>query len=249
MVSKSAFYGADIILEGEVYAGVGTFEQVKGWCAMKGYVPPKGDWADKLSFNIFDIHVESKNNTFGSRYDDYVELVRRIGNDRLHIISQYPIPDNTRLNQIYSDIIKHEGEGLMFKNKTSTYKYGRSTENEGSAFKMKDDAIDYGAVIIDVEEGTFVAPSAETGTNELGYSTTSKLKEDRIPNGRAKTLRCIVHIDDYFVEQSVSLSGFDNRDKEEMLAFKTDWIGKRIIVKGMKPTIIKGKVRGCSYRK
>jgi hypothetical protein len=186
---------------------------------------------------------------FVERYEQLKTITTRLDSRLFKYITQTEVLSIDQTISMCESIIEAGGEGLMLKNANSRYKFGRSTEKERSAFKMKDEFNKYTAIIADVLEGTVVDPLADTSINELGYSVTSKLKEDRLPSGKAKNLLCIIDMGGYSVTQKVSLSGFNDQDKIRMLHNKRSWILKKIEVEGMKPTIEKGKVRGAFYKK
>jgi len=249
IISESSLFGADVVLEGELFAGYGTFEALKGWVSKKGNVePPKmlHDWGVYL-FDMFD--RRHPNLIKLERYKALKQFVFSNVSSKILYIPQYSFSSVKEVQTKCDQIIRSGGEGIMLVNARGIYKQNRTTEKERLAYKMKDDAVTYKAIVLEVEEGTVVSQYAETGVNELGYSTTSKKKDDRLPSGKAATLRCRVFIDDYSVEQSVSLSGFTDTAKKKMLKQKEDWKGKHIEVVGMKPTIPFGKARSAFYKK
>lgn len=236
--------GKDMVLEGEIYAGVGTFDELKGWVSKKGYVEPTtnlNDW----SIYLFDSFTERSQPKL-QRFLRAKIIAINTDHSRLKYIPQYRFASLDVIKDKYNTIIEAGGEGIMLVKANSAYKFGRSTEKECFSFKMKDDQRQYSAIIYDVLEGDVVDPDAEKTINELGGSVTSKLQEDRIPSGRAGRLLCIVDIDGNKIKQKVSLSGFNNIDKKAMLMYKNIWIGMKITIHGKKPT--KDAVLGAHFK-
>lgn len=132
---------------------------------------------------------------------------------------------------LYYQALDQGYEGLVLTHRDHVFKYGRTTLNEGTLLKMKDDKNVYDGVIIGIEEGTNIKEGKERTKNELGYSKTSKCKGDREPSGMAKGF-----LTSYKGEQFiVSLKGFDNESKVELLQNKEKYIGKHFQYTAMKP--------------
>ena len=74
--------------------------------------------------------------------------------------------------------LKGEYEGLILKHQAGRYKFGRGTIKEGLIFKVKP-FIEKSAIIKGVVQATAAKEGSERKINELGYSETSKKKDDR----------------------------------------------------------------------
>lgn len=145
----------------------------------------------------------------------------------------------------YEETIAAGGEGIILKHEQHIYKYGRNTLKEAKVFKMIDEFNEYTGVVTDVLEGTIVDPWVATTTNELGYSRTSKLQEDRMPSGRAKGFE----VEWEGKKLTVTLKGFTNDAKQYLLKAKQNWIGREITFLGKPATKINGVPRQAKYIK
>jgi len=137
-----------------------------------------------------------------------------------------------KLEAAYNYALTFGWEGLVLTHNTHPYKFGRSTLNQGTLLKMKDDKNEYDGVILDVEEATMVKDGVEKTVNELGRSKTSQLKADRIPSGMAKGFVVEFEGKGTF---SVGLNGFDHDARRELLDNKQNYIGRYFKYTGMPP--------------
>ena len=133
---------------------------------------------------------------------------------------------------LYNKALAESWEGLVLTHVGHEYKFGRNSLNEGTILKMKDDALEYDGVILDVMEATKSIEGTERTTNELGRSVTSKKKEDRELSGMAKGFLIEFEGIGTF---TVGLKGFDNDEKKELLDNKEDYIGRHFTYTGMAP--------------
>ena len=264
----------DILLEAEIWSPELTFEEIKSFVAAEDITSLKhrkkleselrrGEWKfpgrdiefmttwpDSLKFYVFDSYNKHKPNLNKlQRIQLYKEIIADVDNDDLIPIKHIRANSLNYINNWYYRVLEQGGEGLMIVKGSAPYKFGRFTVKQHYAYKMKDNNKPYNAVILGVEEGTIVDSDVPTGINELGYSTTSQSIFDRMPSGKAKGLKCKVRVEGKMVTQIVSLSGFNDRDKVNMLNNDKDWIDKTITIVGMKPTKIGGKVRSAFYVK
>lgn len=122
-------------------------------------------------------------------------------------------------------------EGLIAVHEDHQYKFDRSTHKEGGLLKMKNDEGLYDGVILDVLEGTMIREGIDRTTNELGRSVTSKCKGDRESSGLAKGF--LVSYEGF--QFIVSLKGFNNDAKRELLKNKSEYIGRNFIYTAMPP--------------
>ncbi len=164
----------------------------------------------------------------------------------LMMINQVSFDHIDNMYQAYDQAMLDGYEGLVLIHKNSSYKFGRHTINANVAFKIKDDNKEYDGLIIAVEEGTIAIEGSEKKINELGRSTTSKLKEDRTPSGMAKGLK--VKMDDGKT-LTVSLKNFSHPDRIYMLREPLKWIGESIRFTGMAPVKKGGVPRHAHFTK
>jgi len=192
---------------------------------------------DDLQFWLFDGIVLDRPDLVG--FEERInEIMSRLNENGSFIGNMIMLPAFNRvkskeeLDEMYEWALEIGFEGLVLTHKNHQYKYGRNTLKKGTILKMKDDEREYDGVVLDVEESTVVKEGVHKTTNELGRSVTSKRKEDREPSGMAKGF--IVQYEDVGTF-TVSLQGFDERAKRELLANKHKYIGRHFRYTGMPP--------------
>ena len=132
-------------------------------------------------------------------------------NPRIEIVPHYLCNSLEELLQYEQEFLAQGFEGLMIRSMTGPYKYGRSTEREGSLLKLKRFA-DAEATIIGVEE--LMHNDNEAETNELGQTKRSSKKEGKRPAG---TLGALVCRRDDGVEFNIG-AGFTEAQRAELWA-------------------------------
>lgn len=197
---------------------------------------------DDLKIWIFDgIIVDAPGLT---RYQDrMIELshrVRKAGLERhIHIEMPtfYDIQNEDTLESLFQDALEDGWEGLVLTHRGHEYKYGRNSLSQGTLLKLKNDALEYDGVVLDVLEATQVKDGVEKSVNELGRSVTSKKVGDRESSGMAKAFLVEFFNDkgDSVGEFSVGLKGFDNTDKTDLLENKSKYIGRHFTYTAMEP--------------
>lgn len=198
---------------------------------------------EDLQFWLFDGIILDRPDLVGFE-ERMVEIFERLNSFSQEKYSlnfiEYPqliYPSDPNFNQehlqgIFEFTLKNNYEGLVLIHKEHKYKFGRNSLNEGTLLKMKEDSLEYDGVILDILEGTSIKDGIETTVDNLGYSETSKKKDDREASGLAKGF--LVEFEDKgtFI---VGLNGFDNSDKELLLKWKDKYIGKHFKYTAMKP--------------
>ena len=193
---------------------------------------------DDLKVWIFDGYIKgSENKGYKERLLEIIDILKPyfIGGNLSHYIELpdiIPLKDKESVLKAYGNALNDGWEGLVFTHKQHIYKNGRTTLKQGTLLKMKDDRNEYDGVVLDVEEGTKIKEGIEKTTNELGNSKTSQFKDDREPSGMAKGF-VVEYNGNIF---TVSLKGFDNEAKKELLNKKANYIGRHFKYEGMKPT-------------
>lgn len=201
------------------------------------------------AFNLLDMQSldEKKNSRDSNLFALCENYNEEEGNEEnLVYIQQLVLPTHEKIQEFYDEAVASGEEGIVLVHKSSKYKFGRHSMNSGNIFKMKEDKLEFDAVILDVEEATMAREGSEKTVNELGRSKTSQLKEDRIPSGIAKGF--FVRMEDGR-EFTVSLNKFDTEEKKKLLVTKDDYIGKWIRFNGMAPTKPGGMPRQARYTK
>lgn len=149
---------------------------------------------------------------------------------------EYPILEEPKsleeLDKLYLEALELEFEGLVLVHKKHEYKFGRNSINQGTLLKMKDDAREFDGIILNVMEATKVKEGVERTKNELGRSVTSQKKDDREFSGKAKGF--LIQFEDLGTF-TVSLKGFDDEAKRELLENKENYIGRHFKYTAMKP--------------
>jgi len=212
----------DVILDGELLAKSITFNELSGLTRQLNKELP-----NDLHFYCFDaITNENFNQTFLNRKKE----LDRTGVDYLKhvkILQQISVNSSGEIDAIYEKALNWGCDGLILRDPNGRYKFGRGTIKEGLIYKMKPFQT-FDSKIIDVLQGTIVNPKAEKTINELGYSRTSKLKEDRLPSGRASDF--VVKYDGKELKISIAMT---QDEKEEVWRNKEKYMGKMIEYKGM----------------
>lgn len=136
------------------------------------------------------------------------------------------------LYRAYDRLVERGWEGLVLVHKDHKYKEGRNSIKEGTILKMKDENNVWDGVVLDIVEGERTIEGAERVVDNFGVSSFSGKKEFKEPNGKAKGI--LVQFEDKgtFV---VSLKGFTDPDKVELLQNKSNYIGRHFKYKGMPP--------------
>ncbi len=199
-------------------------------------------WHDDLKFYIFDVYTGCD-----MVKEDRNELIQEVFgfHSGLHsIIEQHEFTELQEVFDAYERNVGYGEEGVVLINKYSEYKTGRLTLNSRMGYKMKNDNIEYVGEILDVEEGDKVKEGIATTINELGKSRTSKLKEDREPNGMAKGFLVLLEDGNTL---TVSFSGYNHNEKAALLNDKENYIGRTIKFTAMEPTKAHGVPRSAFF--
>lgn len=195
---------------------------------------------DDLKLHIFDCIILDRPDLVGFE-ERMIELNNRVytsqflkENNYWSFSAPYSLNSKEELEKFYQNTLEEGYEGVVIVHKEHQYKFGRNSLNQGTLMKMKEDSLEYDGVIIDVLEGTVVKDGVEKTVDKLGYSETSKKKDDREQSGLAKGF--LVEFEDKgtFI---VGLNGFDNEAKKELLINKDSYIGEHFKYTGMKPVL------------
>lgn len=193
-------------------------------------------------FRMYVFDIANQYSTFGARWLYEIPAAMQFFSRLpfMGTVTQRNFESVEAILNFYETVVEEGGEGIVLKHYSHRYKLGRNTLKEGVYFKMKDEAHEFTATIMDVLEGTVVDEYADVTINELGYSTTSKLSADRNPSGKAKGFHVIM---DDGRELTVTLSGYTDNDKINLLKSKQLYIGKELKFIGMPATKIGGVPR------
>ena len=187
------------------------------------YVEELLDGIKFYCFEYLDKNVEIKK--FKIRQDLLINTTYHL--PHLIVVKQKPVYNKEEVKEEFSKALDEGFEGLILRSHNSPYKYSRSTLKEGYILKVKPYET-FDAEIVDIKQATIVIPDAEKGINELGYSTTSRKKDDRILIEKACGF--IVKYNGH--QLTVPLAMTDEQ-KKEVWKNKESYIGKMIEYKGM----------------
>lgn len=235
----------NLILDGEIYTHGMPFQMINSCVMTQDYTEKKSikKWEDlqrdyvfditreealsKLKFHCFDIVEENNFDTpFHIRYKRVKVLAKRFPS-LYQPVYQLEIYDKESLIKTFNEALDAGYEGLMLKSFNGYYKCGRATMKEGLVYKLKPYKT-YDNKVIGIVQATKVDESAEKKINELGYSVTSKKKDDRILIPRASAV-WVLHEGE---KLKVTLAMTD-KEKEYIWNNQKEFIGKTIEYKGL----------------
>lgn len=107
-------------IEGELWAGRNTFEQVAS-CVKK---KKSDDCWNKIRFMIFDLPQNKEK--FSIRINKIKQLVKQVNSTYFQVIKQFKLPTINALNEKLKSIVQQKGEGLMLHYQNAYYTAGRS---------------------------------------------------------------------------------------------------------------------------
>lgn len=219
-----------LIIDGEIFSPNLTFQEIVSFVMTQDFEDKKSvkkfgkvmQIPDHLKFYCFDC---ISNNDYEISFED------RFINAGL-VVDQFPliaeliehklVNNKSEVEEYFNKALENGYEGLILRNPESKYKYGRGSLKEGIIYKLKPyKEID--GIVTGVIQSTEVDPNAEKKTNELGYSTTSKKKNDRIAIEKASAF----YVNYQGKELKVVLAMTD-KGKEDIWRNKEAYIGKCI---------------------
>ena len=129
-----------------------------------------------FTFHVFDsLNIKNIGESFWLRNKRLSSLLNV--SKHVKVLDQTVITDVRSLIDFYNDAILKGNEGIVLKHPEGTYKFGRSTFNQGLGFKMKPFS-DSEAEIIGFE--VMFSNQNEKFTNELGLSKRSSHQENKV---------------------------------------------------------------------
>jgi DNA ligase-1 len=207
----------NVILDGELYCTSLSFNDLSGVIRSDNHELP-----DDLEFWCFDI-IDGEDKDFEQRVTQYTNIRAPF----FHPVVQKVVNSPAAVAVAFDFALKNGFEGLILRCPKSKYKFGRCTAKSNTAFKVKP-YITFDNKIIGVTQATEAREGSEKKINELGYSTTSQKKDDRVLIERAATF-VVLHEGK---ELGVSLA-MTNEEKEEIWKNRDSYIGKTIEYKGL----------------
>jgi DNA ligase-1 len=231
----------NLILDGEVFAPGIPFQfivscfmtedydakqSIKKWtelCQEHDYFISRQEVFDKLKFYCFDCLT-----------DENLPFQRRIGDVEYHslrqdivLVKHIRVSNVKEVESYFEQVLKDGYEGLILRNPSAYYKYGRCTVKEGIAYKLKP-WVTIDSKIIGFVQATQVNDDAEKTINELGRSRTSKKQEDRHTIDKAQAFV----VDFNGKELSVPIAMTDEK-KEYIWKHREEYLGKYVEYKYM----------------
>jgi DNA ligase-1 len=219
LVEYSTEHG--ILFDGELYTPSLNFPELSG--QVRGY---DNEIVDDLSFYCFDLLCNAGMLSYKLRLELAKTHIQNL-NNYIKFVPIKIVNNKKEIKNYFNKALSEGFEGLILRNPEGRYKFGKATINENIIFKMKPFQT-FDAKIIGVEQATEVRKGAEKKINELGYSVTSKKKNDRELIEKASAF--IVKYKNK--ELKVTLAMTDEEKKEIWKNYK-NYIGKTIEYKGM----------------
>ncbi len=167
-------------LDGELIASDKFNETSSAFASYAG----EPSFAFKL-FDLFDRPHESFRNRWKALYDrhlpnlgDNVELIR---------LPQHFCHNAASLEIIVESMLDTNAEGVVTRDPSGAYKYGRATEKQQWMLKIKP-FVDAEAVVVGVEE--LMHNENEPEVSQLGLQKRSSHKDGKVPSGKLGALVC-----------------------------------------------------------
>ena len=110
-------------LDGELWMGRGTFEQLSG--AVRRRTPEDPQWRS-IRFMVFDL--PSSPMTFDERLGRLRDMFEAIESPHIALVEQFRVADHRALMETLSEVIAGGGEGLMLHRGSSLYTSGRTDD-------------------------------------------------------------------------------------------------------------------------
>jgi DNA ligase 1 len=208
----------NVILDGELFCTSVPFNALSGIIRSDNQKLP-----DDLKFWCFDL-LTDENGSFEERYRQYKTLWHL---SDVVCCEQTLVFSAEDVTKMFDTALLRGYEGLILRNPHSKYKFGRATIKENIAYKVKPFQ-SFDSEITGVIQATEAREGSERTVDELGYSRTSKKKDDRVLIEKA----CAFEVVYEGTALHVSLAMTD-LEKEEVWKNRKQYIGRIIEWKGM----------------
>lgn len=225
----------DLILDGEIYSPNLTFQEITSFVMTQDFEDKESikkfgkvmKIPEHLKFYCFDcIENDDFDKPFNKRLERVFLLCKFFENEMMYV-SHRLIVSKEIIEEEFENQLKNGYEGLILRNPKGKYKCGRGTIKEGLIYKIKP-FLDFDGKIIDVIQATKVDDNAEKSINELGYSKTSRKKNDRILIEKAAAFLVLYE----GKELKVTIAMTDE-EKKDIWKNRDSYIGRWITYKGM----------------
>jgi len=236
----------NLILDGEFYThGVpfqmivscamthdyNTKQSIKNWeklCKEHSFYVSREEVLNKIKFNGFDrLGNVGQEEWFELRLD-YTESILALFQDLATVVIHKWCNNKEEVEALFEEALNDKYEGLMLRNPKGKYKFGRATLNENIIYKVKP-WVTLDAKIKGIIQATEVNENTEREINELGYSKTSKKKDDRHLIEKASAF--LVNYEGKDLKVTLSMT---DQEKEYVWNYQEEFIGKWVEFKYLK---------------
>lgn len=173
------------------------------------------DGEPDFSFWIFDTFLSSKG--FSERYES---ITKHLNDGVVRLVKHKMIYTSDALDEYEAAMLDKGMEGVMIRNPSGPYKYGRSTTNEGTLLKLKRFE-DSEATILDVQE--LLHNDNEAKKNALGHTERSSHKGNMIG---MNTLGALLVMDIKSKVEFAIGTGYDAATRQELWDNRKNLKGK-----------------------
>lgn len=182
---------------------------------------------EEMKLYAFDcVNLESLEQNYVSRIVVYLPEFKKF-DELVELIPQITIQTQEEEDRYYEEVMKKGGEGLVIRY-NKPYKFGRTSPKDLIAYKRLP-INTFDGKIIAINQATEVNPEAEKTINELGYSVTSKKKDDRVLIEQAKDFQVEMTTEKgETIDFGVSMKGFNHDDRKEVWKNPQDYVGRWI---------------------
>lgn len=226
----------NVILDGEIYSHELTFQEIISFFMTEDFTDKKTvkkfgkimEIPEHLNFYCFDgIKHEQFNEPFGMRVINNVNKWCQLFPNLMTEVKQTVVYNKNDTITYFEEVLEQGYEGLILRDPEGRYKFGRCTLKEGLIYKLKK-FLDFDGQIIDIIQATEVDENVEKTINELGYSKTSRKKDDRNLINKASAV--LVKFNNKDLKVTLAMT---DEEKNEIWNNKEKYINKWITYKAM----------------
>lgn len=208
-----------VILDGEIYCHGPEFGQIASIVNSEDKPVP-----EQIKFCAFDLlYPDLMAVEFSDRWRIMKTLVRSCRN--AVVVDQKPVENMQEVQDLFGEVLKDGYEGLILRDPSSPYKFGRSTVKEGWMLKVKPFET-FDTIILDVIER--FENTNESDINELGYKFKHQNKDAKAATGIASAFLTELN----GIQGKVVLTG-EEAFRREIWLNKEAYIGRTFEWKGM----------------
>ncbi len=199
--------------DGEIMIKSGDFNSVQSAVMSE-------DGEPNFYYAVFDSHKDN-NLQYSLRLDNLSATIKTINDLRIREVQQFIVSNKAELLELEKEVLEDGYEGLILRNASTTYKYGRSTLNEAKLLKLKRFEDDE-ATVLNVEP--LYENNNTATTNKLGRTERSSHKQNMVAQPTAGSLLVVL---DSGKEFSIG-TGMDDATRQDIWDKRTQLIGKKV---------------------